>query len=128
MLPPAEVGGNWLKQHTLKKQWQTERMEQLERQLSEANATIARQQLGTVSSADRLSQGVIAWPQVPRIPMKTSKKSHKKRKPEKIGACGGPWDPIPPPHGYPLGPPRAPRGAGPRGWVCKWCAQAYPLV
>ena len=29
-------------------------------------------QHGTVSSADRLSQGVIAWPQVRRIPMKTS--------------------------------------------------------
>ena len=37
-------------------------------------------QLGTVSSADRLSQGVIAWPQVRRIPMKTSKKSREKRK------------------------------------------------
>ena len=29
---------------------------------------------------------------------------------EKIGACGGPWDPISPPHGHPLGPPRRPRG------------------
>ena len=35
---------------------------------------------GTVSCADRLSQGVIAWPQVRRIPMKTSKKSREKRK------------------------------------------------
>ena len=34
-----------------------------------------------------------------RIPMKTSKKSPKRKKsPEKIGACGGPWDPIAPPH------------------------------
>ncbi len=68
-------------------------------------------QQGTVSSADRLSHGVIAWPQVRRIPMKTSKKSHKKEDPapKRIGACGGPWDPIAPPHGYPLGPPRPPR-------------------
>jgi len=40
-------------------------------------------QQGTVSSADRLSQGVIAWPQVRQIPMKTSEKS---RKNPKIGA------------------------------------------
>jgi len=37
---------------------------------------------------------------------KTSEKSRKKEKMAKIGACGGPWDPIAPPHGYPLGPPR----------------------
>ena len=38
------------------------------------------EQHGTVSSADRLSQGVIVsmWPQVRRIPMKTSEKSRKK--------------------------------------------------
>ena len=40
-------------------------------------------QQGTVSSADRLSQGVIAWPQVRRIPLKTSKKSRKKEKSRK---------------------------------------------
>ena len=44
-----------------------------------------------------------------RIPMKTSKKSRKN--PQKIGACGGPWDPISPPHGYPLGPSPPPRVA-----------------
>ena len=67
---------------------------------------------GTVSSADRLSQGVIAWPQsVRRIPTKTSKNRKKEENPKKIGACGGPWDPISPPHGYPLGPPRPPRAA-----------------
>ena len=54
VLPPAEVGGNWLKQHALKKQWQTERMEQLERQLSEANATIARQQLTIEALRERV--------------------------------------------------------------------------
>ena len=27
------------------------------------------------------------------------------------GHCGGPWDPIFPPHGHPLGAPRRPRGA-----------------
>ena len=43
VLPPAEVSGNWLKQIALKKEWQTERMSQLEQQLLEANATIARQ-------------------------------------------------------------------------------------
>ena len=43
VLPPAEVGGNWLKQLALKKEWQTERQLQLERELLEANATIARQ-------------------------------------------------------------------------------------
>ena len=46
----------------------------------------------------------------PANSLKTSKKSREKRKKsEKIGACGGPWDPIFPPHGYPLGPPRPPR-------------------
>ena len=35
-------------------------------------------QHGTFSSADRLSQGVIAWPQVRRIPMKTSKNPQKR--------------------------------------------------
>ena len=43
VLPPAEVGGNWLKQLALKKEWQTERMLQLDRELLEANATIDRQ-------------------------------------------------------------------------------------
>ena len=54
-------------------------------------------QHGTVSSADRLSQGVIAWrraswPQMREIPSKNKcKKSTKKEKrPEKIGACCGP--------------------------------------
>ena len=51
-------------------------------------------QHGTGSSAERMLQGVIAWPQVRRAPMKTSKKSPKKS--EKIGACGVPWDPSPP--------------------------------
>ena len=42
--------------------------------------------------------------------MKTSKNREKKKKnPEKIGACGGPWEPISPPHGHPLGAPRRPR-------------------
>ena len=84
---------------------------------------------GTVSCADRLSQGVIAWPQVRRIPMKTSKKSRKKKKLQKIGACGGPWDPISPPHGHPLGPPRRPRvNASPRrqGLVLSGMRRAGP--
>ena len=54
MLPPAEAGGNWLKQLTLKKQWQTERIVQLERQLLEANATIARQQLTIEALRERV--------------------------------------------------------------------------
>ena len=57
-----------------------------------------------------------------RIPMKTSKKLRKKKKSEKIGACGGPWDPISPPHGCPLGPPPPPRakgGAGVNTTLCR---------
>ena len=64
---------------------------------------------GTVSCADRLSQGVIAWPQVRRIPMKTSKKSRKKKKTPKNRRLRRAMDPISPPHGHPLGPPRRPR-------------------
>ena len=45
MLPPIELGGNWLQQLALKKQWQTDRLTQLERLLLEANATIERQAL-----------------------------------------------------------------------------------
>ena len=59
----------------------------------------------TVSSADRLSQGVIAWPQGRRIPRKQVKNRQKMRKNR-----GGPWDPIFSPHGHPLGAPRRPRG------------------
>ena len=46
MLPPANATEtNWLRQQALKQQWKTERMAQLEQQLAQANATIARQQL-----------------------------------------------------------------------------------
>ena len=46
VLPPANVTEtNWLRQQALKQQWKTEKMAQLERQLIQANATIARQQL-----------------------------------------------------------------------------------
>ena len=56
-----------------------------------------------------MSQGVIAWPQVRRIPMKTSKRKYR----VKIGACGGLGDPIaPPPLGLDGGP--APTQSG--GW------------
>ena len=41
---------------------------------------------------------------------KQVKNREKRKKLQKIGACGGPWDPISPPHGHPLGPPRRPRG------------------
>ena len=52
---------------------------------------------GTVSSADRLSQGVIAWPQVRRIPMKTSKKTPKKKNnPKKSAPAAGHGTPSPP--------------------------------
>ena len=52
---------------------------------------------GTVSSADRLSQGVIAWPQVRRIPMKTSKKWPKKKNiPKKSAPAAGHGTPSPP--------------------------------
>ena len=54
IMPPLVASCNWLKQHTLKKQWQTERMEQLERQLSEANSTIARQQLTIEALRERV--------------------------------------------------------------------------
>ena len=64
-------------------------------------------QQGTVSSAERLSQGVIAWPQnaeFPQVKNRAKKeKNIKNRRPRR------PWDPIFPPHGYPLGPPRPPR-------------------
>ena len=54
-------------------------------------------QHGTVSSADRLSQGVIAWPQVRRIPMKTSKKTTKKKNnPKKSAPAAGHGTPSPP--------------------------------
>ena len=69
-------------------------------------------QHGTVSSAERMSQGVIAWPQVRRIPMKTSKKSQKN--PEKIGACGGPGTPSPPRMDTLWGPRAGPEGPGPQ--------------
>ena len=66
-----------------------------------------------VSSADRLSQGVIAWPQVRRIPMKTSKKSPKKSKNRsaRLRRAMGPhlppaWSMV---HGHPLASGRAPR-------------------
>ena len=52
---------------------------------------------GTVSCADRLSQGVIAWPQVRRIPMKTSKKPPKKKNnPKKSAPAAGHGTPSPP--------------------------------
>ena len=62
-----------------------------------------------------------------RIPMKTSKMEQKRIvktrasltahwhdkgadwREQKRKSCGGPWDPISPPHGCPLGPPRPPR-------------------
>lgn len=46
----------------------------------------------------------------PNSHVKTSKKCQKRKKREKIGACGGLGDPISPPHGYPLGPSPPPRG------------------
>ena len=88
-------------------------------------------QHGTVSSAERMSPGGIAWPHVRRVPVKTTdksrtkqaKKRQKRKTIQKIGACGGPWDPISPPHGHPLGPPRRPRdlhSAGARARPHDW--------
>ena len=44
------------------------------------------------------------------ILMKTRENRAKKKNRGKIGACGGPWDPISPLHEYPLGAPPPPRG------------------
>ena len=59
-------------------------------------------QHGTVSSAERMSQGVIAWPQVRRIPLKQVKNRAKKEKSTKnrrLRRAGGPHLPpawVPP--------------------------------
>ena len=46
VLPPANASeANWLRQQALKQQWKTERIAQLEQELTQANETIVRQQL-----------------------------------------------------------------------------------
>ena len=78
-------------------------------------------QQGTVSSADRLSQGVIAWPQVRRIPMKTSKNREKKKKiPKKSAPAAGHGTPSPPRMDTLWGP-----RAGPEDCITVTCVGAH---